>query len=161
MSGCKKEVSIIPHTEKSFVVTTNNHIAYMISLKNLGGVFDAKLIDKQSGKKFMGWIFFMDRKDEILNWIEKGCPKVYFSQNEVQEQCESKIVTEQINQTSILKDLENRIQSSIDIIFLKLDCFEVQIKKNLEEINIIKSRLEREEKSSIKIETEEEYEILD
>ena len=147
----KKDILIIPHTEKSFIVTTNNHIAYMITLKNLGGVFDATLIDKETGKKFMGWIFFMDKKEKILNWIESGCPNVY----KVQEQLETKVVSEQINQTSILKELEKRIQSSIDIIFLKLDCLEVQIKKNSEEINIIKSKLES------KNETEEEYEILE
>lgn len=153
MNRRKNDVSIIPHTEKSFIVTSNNHIAYMITLKNLGGVFDATLIDKETGKKFMGWIFFMDKKEKILNWIESGCPNVY----KVKEQSESKVETEQINQTSILKDLEKRIQSSIDIIFLKLDCFEVQIKKNTEEINIIKSMLEQKVKS----EAEEEYEILE
>ena len=153
MNRRKNDVSIIPHTEKSFIVTTNNHIAYMITLKNLGGVFDATLIDKETGKKFMGWIFFMDKKEKILNWIETGCPNVY----KVIEQSESKLESEQINQTSILKDLEKRIQSSIDIIFLKLDCFEVQIKRNTEEINIIKSMLEQKVKS----EAEEEYEILE
>ena len=153
MNRRKNDVSIIPHTEKSFIVTTNNHIAYMITLKNLGGVFDATLIDKETGKKFMGWIFFMDKKEKILNWIESGCPNVY----KVIEQSESKLESEQINQTSILKDLEKRIQSSIDIIFLKLDCFEVQIKRNTEEINIIKSMLEQKVKS----EAEEEYEILE
>ena len=153
MNRRKNDVSIIPHTEKSFIVTTNNHIAYMITLKNLGGVFDATLIDKETGKKFMGWIFFMDKKEKILNWIESGCPNVY----KVIEQSESKLDSEQINQTSILKDLEKRIQSSIDIIFLKLDCFEVQIKRNTEEINIIKSMLEQKVKS----EAEEEYEILE
>ena len=119
MNRRKNDVSIIPHTEKSFIVTTNNHIAYMITLKNLGGVFDATLIDKETGKKFMGWIFFMDKKENILNWIENGCPNVY----KVQEQTESKVESEQINHGSILKDLEKRMQSSIDIIFLKLDCF--------------------------------------
>ena len=153
MNRRKNDVSIIPHTEKSFIVTTNNHIAYMITLKNLGGVFDATLIDKETGKKFMGWIFFMDKKEKILNWIESGCPNVY----KVQEQLETKVVSEQINQTSILKELEKRIQSSIDIIFLKLDCFELQIKRNTEEINIIKSMLEQKVKS----EAEEEYEILE
>jgi hypothetical protein len=153
MNRRKNDVSIIPHTEKSFIVTSNNHIAYMITLKNLGGVFDATLIDKETGKKFMGWIFFMDKKEKILNWIESGCPNVY----KVIEQSESKLDSEQINQTSILKDLEKRIQSSIDIIFLKLDCFEVQIKRNTEEINIIKSMLEQKVKS----EAEEEYEILE
>lgn len=155
MSRNKNDVSIIPHTEKSFIVTTNNHIAYMITLKNLGGVFDATLINKETGKKFMGWIFFMDKKEKILNWIESGCPNVYKKGKDQQETKIENNKIEEINQTSILKELENRIQSSIDIIFLKLDYFEIQIKKISEEINIIKSKLEP------KNETEEEYEILD
>ena len=159
MSRYKKDIVVIPHTEKSFIVTTKNHIAYMITLKNLGGVFDATLIDKETGKNFMGWIFFMDKKEEILNWIENGCPQIYKLKEKSESKVivsESKVVSEEINQTSILKDFEKRIQSSIDIIFLKLDCFELQIRKNSEDINIIKSKLEK-----IKNETEEEYEILD
>lgn len=147
MSRCKNEVSIIPHTEKSFILVTNNDIAYMITLKNLGGVFDANLIDKETGKKFMGWIFFMNKKEEILNWIENGCPKVY---NQRERSSETK-VSEEINNKN--SDLEKRFQRSIDTILLRLDCFELQIRKLSEELNIIKS--------TIKNETEEEYEILD
>ena len=150
----RRDIAIIPHTEQSFVVISTNHIAHMISLKNLGGVFDAQLIDKQSGKKFMGWIFFMDRKKEILNWINDGCPKIYSN-------VENKIEPEEMTQTSLLKELEKRLQSSIDTIFLKLDCFEVQIKNISEQLNTIKTKLEQEEKTSVKNETEEEYEILD
>ena len=149
----RRDIAIIPHTEKSFVVITTNHMAHMISLKNLGGVFDAHLVEKETGKKFMGWIFFMNKKEEILNWINDGCPKVY-------SQVENKVEPEEINQSSLLQELEKRIQSSIDNIFLKLDCFEVQINRIFEEVNLIKSRLDQEEKTKEKNETEEEYEIL-
>lgn len=153
----RRDIAIIPHTEKSFVVISTNHILHLVSLKNLGGVFDAHIIDKQTGKKFMGWIFFMNKKEEILKWINEGCPKVY-------TKVENKLETEEngiSDESSLLKEFEKRIQSSIDTIFLKLDCFEVQIKNILEEVNIIKSKIEQEEKSTTKIETEEEYEILD
>ena len=92
-----------------------------------------------------------------MKWINEGCPKVY-------TKVENKLETEEngiSDESSLLKEFEKRIQSSIDTIFLKLDCFEVQIKNILEEVNIIKSKIEQEEKSTTKIETEEEYEILD
>lgn len=150
----RRDIAIIPHTENSFVVITTNHMAHMVSLKNLGGVFDAQLIDKETKKKFMGWIFFMNKKEEILNWFNEGCPKIY-------SKVENKVDSEEITQSSLLQELEKRIQNSIDTIFLKLDCVEVQMKKISEEVNIIKSKLEKEEKLKTKNETEEEYEILD
>lgn len=141
-----KDITIMYHTEKSFIVTCNKHIKYMVSLKNLGGVFDAHLIDKQTGNKFMGWIFFMNKKEVILNWINNGCPKVDVCQPE------EKTATETKSQ-DIEKQMQ-QIQSSLDKIWLKLDSFETDLLQIKEELNVLKSTVER------KKETEEDYEIL-
>jgi hypothetical protein len=130
-----ENISILPHTEKSFIVITKKHLTYMASLRNLGGVFDVNLFNKENGKKFMGWIFYMDKKDEVLNWINNGCPKV-----------------EEISILNLLKETENRIQSSIHILFSKIDLFESELKRISEQVNIIKNKIENQ--------TEEDYEIL-
>ena len=66
-------VTILPHTEKSFVVYTEKH---QTSLTNLGGIFEPKIINTQTGEEFMGWIFYINKKDEIQNWIQNGCKPV-------------------------------------------------------------------------------------
>lgn len=77
-------VSIIPHTEKSFSVYTNNIIKHMDSLHNLGGFFESNIRNTQ-GESYMGWIFFIDKKDEIQKWINEGCPAVQKKNSSKQE----------------------------------------------------------------------------
>ena len=75
----KNIVSIIPHTEKSFSVYTNSVcsvLKHRDSLNNLGGVFDANIKTTPQGESYMGWIFFIDKKEQIQKWINDGCPPV-------------------------------------------------------------------------------------
>lgn len=173
----ESEISIIPHTEKSFVVFTNKHIKYMTSLKNLGGIFDANLFDKETGKKFMGWIFYMDKKDTILNWINNGCQpinKIIFEHNNDNRSlfekrnssdCKSETKITKSN-VSMLENLEKRIQSliekqiqnSFESINLKIDMIEEEMKQISRKIILIEEQNLKSNKKESK--EDEEYEIL-
>jgi len=164
----KNYISIISHTEKSFVVITNNHIKYMISLKNLGGIFDAKIINKETGKTFMGWIFYIDKKEEILNWINNGCylvqeikkikndqeSKIESTKQTIRESKieskkesikESKIENGESEQENKIKQLEKKIDFLFDNILQRITKLE-------NEFNTLKE--------NNKIIQDEEYEIL-
>ena len=67
-------VRIIPYTEKSFVVVGDTK-PHKDSIKNLGGKWNASLTNKETGEKFMGWIFFLNKgkQNEVQNWIDGGC----------------------------------------------------------------------------------------
>lgn len=69
-------VTIVPHTEKSFVVYTNKVMKYQDSLNHLGGTFDSRIRNMETGETFMGWIFYIDKQSEIQEWINSGCKHV-------------------------------------------------------------------------------------
>lgn len=74
-------VKIISHTEKSFAVYTNNVLHYMDSIANLGGIFEPRIENRETGEHFMGWIFYIDKKEEIQKWINAGCPQIRKNHN--------------------------------------------------------------------------------
>lgn len=79
-------VRIIPYTEKSFVVVGDTK-PHKESIKNLGGKWNASLTNKETGERFMGWIFFLNKgkKNEVQNWIDGGCLPVEGSGGENEE----------------------------------------------------------------------------
>lgn len=70
-------IRIIPYTDKSFVVIGDTK-PHKDSIKNLGGKWNASLTNKETGEKFMGWIFFLNKgkQNEVQNWIDGGCLSV-------------------------------------------------------------------------------------
>ena len=69
------DIYIEDYSPKSFVVRGDTR-EYKDSLKTLGGKWNSSLTDKQSGDKFGAWLFWGDKKKEIVDWIEKGCNSV-------------------------------------------------------------------------------------
>ena len=68
-------LQIVSYTDKSFVVIGDTK-SYKDSLKNLGGKWNGSLTNKETGEKFMGWIFYASKKKEIQSWIDTGCKPI-------------------------------------------------------------------------------------
>ena len=68
-------IRIVSYTDKSFVVVGDTK-TYKDSLKNLGGKWNGSLTNKETGEKFMGWIFYASKKNEIQSWIDTGCKTI-------------------------------------------------------------------------------------
>jgi|LakMenE01Jun11ns_1017448.scaffolds.fasta_scaffold9958446_13 hypothetical protein len=68
-------ITIISYTEKSIAVIGDTK-TYKDSLKNLGGKWNASLTNKETGEKFMGWIFYSSKKKDIQSWIDGGCQDI-------------------------------------------------------------------------------------
>lgn len=65
-------IRIIQYSEKAFVVIGDTK-KYNTKLKSMGGKWNPSLTYKETGEKFMGWIFPNTKKDKISTWIETGC----------------------------------------------------------------------------------------
>ena len=68
-------LQIVSYTDKSFVVIGDTK-THKDSLKNLGGKWNGSLTNKETGEKFMGWIFYSSKKREIQSWIDTGCKPI-------------------------------------------------------------------------------------
>lgn len=64
-------VRIIKYTEKSFVVIGDTKIHATI-LKQMNGKWNTSLTCKETGKKFMGWVFSNRNLEKVRIWIESG-----------------------------------------------------------------------------------------
>ena len=65
-------IRIIQYSEKAFVVIGDTK-KYNTKLKSMGGKWNPSLTYKETGEKFMGWVFSNTKKDKIRTWIETGC----------------------------------------------------------------------------------------
>lgn len=68
-------IYIEDYTAKSFVVRGETR-EYKDALKAMGGKWNPTLTDKQTGTKFGAWLFWSDKRKEIDDWFENGCPDV-------------------------------------------------------------------------------------
>jgi hypothetical protein len=66
-------IFIEDYSAKSFVVRGETR-EYKDSLKALGGKWNSRLTDKETGDKFGAWLFWSDKRSEIDGWFAKGCP---------------------------------------------------------------------------------------
>ena len=78
-------ISIQDYTDKSFVVRGNT-TAYKDILKDLGGKWNARLTDKETGDKFGAWLFWTDKREEIEKWLENGCQSDENKQENIRNQ---------------------------------------------------------------------------
>lgn len=72
-------ITIQDYTDKSFIVRGNT-TEYKDTLKNLGGKWNARLTDKESGDKFGAWLFWTDKREEIEKWLKNGCTNIEINQ---------------------------------------------------------------------------------
>ena len=68
----KGPVRILNYSEKAFVVIgdTKKHITTM---NKMGGKWNISLTYKETGAKFMGWVFSNRQRDKVSMWIDLGC----------------------------------------------------------------------------------------
>lgn len=61
-------IKIQDYTAKSFVVRGDTR-DYKEEIKTIGGTWNARLTDKESGEKFGGWIFPGGKRKEVEKWL--------------------------------------------------------------------------------------------
>ena len=131
-------LQIVSYTDKSFVVIGDTK-THKDSLKNLGGKWNGSLTNKETGEKFMGWIFYSSKKREIQSWIDTGCKPIPVStqrenQRETpreyhQRQTESKREIIQESKGEIVS--QNKIQQlekSLEMLLQRINVLENEVK---------------------------------
>lgn len=68
-------IFIEKYTDKSFIVKGDT-TKFKENIKNMGGKWNSRLTDKNTGEKFGAWLFWLDKYDEIQNWINNGFQEV-------------------------------------------------------------------------------------
>lgn len=68
-------LKIVDYSPKSFVITGETS-PHKENLKKLGGKWNSRLKCKDSDGIFGGWIFWMNKKEEVSAWINKSCGDV-------------------------------------------------------------------------------------
>jgi hypothetical protein len=79
MSESKEQVYIETYSDKSFVVRGDTR-PHKESLKRMGGKWVNRLTDKKSGDKFGAWLFWTEKREEVSEWVSKGCASQTFIQ---------------------------------------------------------------------------------
>lgn len=70
-----QSIYIEEYSTKSFVVRGETR-DYKESLKALGGKWNSRLTDKETGDKFGAWLFWSDKRIDIDDWFNKGCQEM-------------------------------------------------------------------------------------
>ena len=126
-------VRIISYTDKSIVVIGDTK-KYKDSLKNLGGKWNASLTNRETGEKFMGWIFYLSKQREVQSWIDNGSPDVVESKTE--SKTESKQAESQPKMSILAKpkvlpsssdDRIRQLEKSIEMLIAKVASLEIEV----------------------------------
>ena len=80
-----QNIYIENYSEKSFVVRGETR-EYKNSLKSLGGKWNSRLTDKDSGDVFGAWMFWNGKRKDVENWFKKGCTELENNQTEYKQQ---------------------------------------------------------------------------
>lgn len=99
-------IYIEEYSTKSFVVRgeTSEHKE---SIKAMGGKWNSRLTDKDTGDKFGAWLFWSDKRKEVDNWLKKGCV-------EIENNREIKKITRDFSNTNSDSQTSNRLEAKID-----------------------------------------------
>ena len=68
----KGPVRILKYSEKAFVVIGDTK-KHSTTLNKMGGKWNISLTYKETGEKFMGWVFSNRQLDKVSMWIDLGC----------------------------------------------------------------------------------------
>ena len=68
----KGPIRILKYSEKAFVVIGDTK-KNSTTLNKMGGKWNISLTYKETGEKFMGWIFSNRQLDKVSMWIDLGC----------------------------------------------------------------------------------------
>jgi hypothetical protein len=59
------------YTEKSFVIIGEDIDTYKDKIKDLGGKWNGRLTNKETGERFGAWLFWSDKRSEIQRWLDR------------------------------------------------------------------------------------------
>lgn len=90
------------YTEKSFVIIGEDMDMYKDEIKELGGKWNGRLTNKETGERFGAWLFWSDKRSEIQRWLDRvgeGKPKqasmpyndTLKRMDEIVNQCQAKL----------------------------------------------------------------------
>ena len=102
-----QNIYIEDYSDKSFVVRGETR-EYKDSLKNLGGKWNSRLTDKDSGDVFGAWMFWNGKRKDVNNWFKKGCSLLENNHIEYKEQSSTN------NSTRHLSLNFQRLESKLD-----------------------------------------------
>jgi hypothetical protein len=122
-------VRIISYTDKSIVVIGDTK-KYKDSLKNLGGKWNASLTNRETGEKFMGWIFYLSKQREVQSWIDNGSPDVVESKTESKQgesQPKMSILAKPKVLPSSSDDRIRQLEKSIEMLIAKVASLEIEV----------------------------------
>lgn len=103
----KQNIYIQDYSGNSFVVRGET-LEYKDSLKSLGGKWNSRLTDKDSGEVFSAWIFWNGKRKDLDIWFKKRCPKLENNQTEYKQQ-------DSTNNSNIQLNLNfQRLESKVD-----------------------------------------------
>ena len=144
-------VRIISYTDKSIVVIGDTK-KYKDSLKNLGGKWNASLTNRETGEKFMGWIFYLSKQREVQSWIDNGSPDVVESKTE-SKQGESQPKMSILAKPKVLPspssdDRIRQLEKSIEMLIAKVASLEI-------EVSTLKKGTPKEDEEDEEVEDEE------
>ena len=100
-------INIEDYTTKSFVVRGETR-EYKDTLKALGGKWNSRLTDKETGDKFGAWLFWSDKRKEIDNWLLNGC-KIVENNQENKETGFSTTSSSKEIKNEYIKKLEKKV----------------------------------------------------
>lgn len=92
-------IKLTNYTSKSFVITGDDTVSYKESLKKLGGKWNSRLTNKETGQKFGGWIFYNDLRPTVEEWLKHPNKPI-----------ENNNITGFANSESLISRLEKRVK---------------------------------------------------
>ena len=133
-------LQIVSYTDKSFVVIGDTK-THKDSLKNLGGKWNGSLTNKETGEKFMGWIFYSSKKREIQSWIDTGCKPISTNsistqrvdsvpqrqEREMQSESKREIVQESKGET-VSQNKIIQLEKSVQMLLQRINVLENEVK---------------------------------
>lgn len=103
-----QNIYIEDYSDKSFVVRGETR-EYKDSLKSLGGKWNSRLTDKDSGDVFGAWMFWNGKRKDIDNWFKKGCPELENNQTDYNQQSSTNNSNRQLSTLNF-----QRLESKVD-----------------------------------------------
>jgi hypothetical protein len=103
------------YTEKSFVIIGEDMDNYKDEIKELGGKWNGRLTNKETGERFGAWLFWSDKRSEIQRWLGRvgeGKPKqssmpyddTLKRMDEIVNQCQAKLDEMKRLRTAFIKE---------------------------------------------------------
>lgn len=122
-----QNIYIEEYSDKSFVVRGETR-EYKESLKSLGGKWNSRLTDKDSGDVFGAWMFWNGKRKDVNNWFKKGCPVLENTHTEYKEQSSTNNSTRQLSSLNF-QHLESKIDNLTKLLEQLCSTHNVKINK--------------------------------